>query len=103
MEYVLGVTNLSLGSHIISSTLRGMLPLKAMVVKNKTKQLDQDYDCITTHIAAVGSAVPSAFTLNSHPTLLIRPFETGHEITLNTKTDYHIGSTPLPPRSLNAF
>lgn len=103
VEYALGVTNLSLGSHIISSTLRGKLPLKAAVVKNKTRQLDQNYDHITMHIAAVGSAAPSAFTLNSHPTLLIRPFETGHEITLNTKTNYHIGGTPLPPRSLNAF
>lgn len=42
--YVLGMTNLSLGSHIISSTSRGKLPLKnkAAAAKNQTRQPDQD-------------------------------------------------------------
>lgn len=39
VEYMPGVTNLSLGSHIISSTLRGKLPLnkRAAAVKEKPK------------------------------------------------------------------
>lgn len=41
--YVLGMTNLSPGSPIISSTSRGKLPLKnkAAAAKNQTRQLDQ--------------------------------------------------------------
>lgn len=86
VEYVPGVMNLSPGSHIISSTSRGKLPLKerAAAVKNQTRQLNRDYEP-NHHICCCcrQCCSYSAFTLNSHPTLLIRPFETGHEIILS--------------------